>query len=763
MSDKKEDFALYHPVKNEEARKRLGIKAGFFWITAKKLSVAVSRCIAAMDDKGYDEDDFKKPVRVNFPVVNDLPPEGVFDTDFCNRYEKGGDDGLTMVLIPGAVPVDQFHAQNKETPNNTGADAGRADDETGEVPEDHTETFGNEDNAVKPGDLPAYAYNVNGELMEEVSKEANQPVVRMSERHRILSQFILNDAFSHHVTPEQLAEVSRLELDMSNSYIQDMLLACHNVPAILKLDTPNLWKFTDAFKRIFPQDKQHTLHLMMNFAQAFSDTEYIDRGLLVKEWQKGNRVSRITRNASGANAGGGIKTDRNPDYTHTLETLDYEIAAATLPMDFDIYNIPLSIHRRTKEIIAKRESSWKEWSAALRATPGILDYSRAAIFALIRGTSSELVKYPGRLRAYINASLTESNHEKPTEEILVAARQINSAAVTLEAVKGAIDGHKETLIPDGVGEEYAVVGKKLIAEARSRTEQPGIENLGNGVFSLENLVNTPPAQPLSVVDQLRQHSAEEKMNGDIKEEIASDVQMEESGNDETKAGIEVPPGETATSPDESTDSVGEQTDTLNNETAHQNIGQISDKLYSHLMVDLETMGDKPNAPVVSIGAVFFDPSTGDTGAEFYKVVSLESAMACGGKPDASTIIWWMKQSSEARSAIVMDDAIPLDDALLQLNDFIAENAANGPASVQVWGNGASFDNVILRDSYARTGIDYPCKYWNDRDVRTMVELGKAVGINPRDDIRFEGDMHNALSDARHQAKYVSVIWQRLAA
>lgn len=122
MSDKKEDFALYCPVKNEEARKRLGIKAGFFWVTVKKLSVAVSRCITAMDDKGYDEDDFKKPVRVNFPVVNDLPPEGVFDTEFCNRYEKGGDDGITMMQIPGAVPADQFHEKPVETPYTSTAD-----------------------------------------------------------------------------------------------------------------------------------------------------------------------------------------------------------------------------------------------------------------------------------------------------------------------------------------------------------------------------------------------------------------------------------------------------------------------------------------------------------------------------------------------------------------------------------------------------------------------------------------------------------------
>ncbi|EMW6552618.1 3'-5' exoribonuclease [Citrobacter werkmanii] len=148
------------------------------------------------------------------------------------------------------------------------------------------------------------------------------------------------------------------------------------------------------------------------------------------------------------------------------------------------------------------------------------------------------------------------------------------------------------------------------------------------------------------------------------------------------------------------------------------------------MVDLETMGSGPDAPIVSIGAVYFDPSTGNTGAEFYQVVSLESSMSFGMKPDASTIQWWLKQSSEARSAILVDEAMGLRETLELLADFIAENAANGSHTVQLWG-------------------------------RTMVELGKSVGINPRFDIPFEGDMHNALSDARHQVKYVSAIWQRL--
>ncbi|HCJ6320728.1 TPA: 3'-5' exoribonuclease [Citrobacter sedlakii] len=713
----------------------------YCWFSAKSDSRAEREILNILEDAGVEVGrgaDHQLPIRTNWLVVDDLPDEGALDDTWCDRYELA-DDGISWIKIVSdntgntekAAVTDESQDDNSET-----------------IAEDDVSTQQHHDKGEEDGNPP---------VPPELTVVATMPF-----RHRILAQFLTDNEYVYHVDVAQKKAIIALEMDTDNSYVQNILLAAENVELFKKAPEIDIHRVVSAAKQVFPANgKIPDLATVIQFFTAWFNTEHIDRGLLVKEWSKGNRVSCIQKTSCGANAGGGIKTDRNPDYTHTLETLDYEIAAATLPMDFDIYNIPLSIHRRTKEIIAKRESPWKEWSAALRATPGILDYSRASIFALIRGTSSELVKFPGRLRAYINASLTESNHEKPTEEILVAARQINSAAVTLEAVKGAIDGHKETLIPDGVGEEYAVVGKKLITEARSRTEQPGIENLGNGVFSLENLDNTPPAQPLSVVDQLRQHSAEEKMNGDKKKEIASDVQMEESGNDETKAGIEVPPGETATSPDESTDSVGEQTDTLNNETVHQNIGQNSDKLYSHLMVDLETMGNKPNAPVVSIGAIFFDPSTGDTGAEFYKVVSLESAMSYGGVPDASTIIWWMKQSSEARSAIVMDDSIRLDDALHQLNDFIAENTANGPEIMQVWGNGASFDNVILRESYVRTGIDCPWKFRNDRDVRTMVEIGKAVGINPRYDIKFEGDMHNALSDARHQVKYVSVIWQRL--
>ncbi|EFU7264401.1 exonuclease [Escherichia coli] len=179
------------------------------------------------------------------------------------------------------------------------------------------------------------------------------------------------------------------------------------------------------------------------------------------------------------------------------------------------------------------------------------------------------------------------------------------------------------------------------------------------------------------------------------------------------------------------------------------------RLWHHLMIDLETMGKNPDAPINALAGKFFDPATGEMGPEFSKTIDLETA---GGVIDRDTIKWWLKQSREAQSAILTDE-IPLDDALLQLREFIDENS--GEFFVQVWGNGANFDNVILRRSYERQEIPCPWRYTNDRDVRTIVALGLVMDFDARSVITFEGERHNALHDARYQAKYVSAIWQKL--
>ncbi|WDC04797.1 exonuclease [Escherichia albertii] len=205
----------------------------------------------------------------------------------------------------------------------------------------------------------------------------------------------------------------------------------------------------------------------------------------------------------------------------------------------------------------------------------------------------------------------------------------------------------------------------------------------------------------------------------------------------------------------SSDETGETANPLIPVNGHHKYISTSNRMWTHMMIDLETMGKNPDAAVISIGAIFFDPQTGDIGPEFSKTIDLDTA---GGVIDRDTVKWWLKQSREAQSAILADE-IPLDDALLQLREFIDENS--GEFFVQVWGNGTSFDNVILRRSYERQGIPCPWHYCNDRDVRTIVELGGAMDFDARTAIPFEGERHNALDDARYQAKYVSAIWQKL--
>ncbi|EFB4362425.1 exonuclease [Escherichia coli] len=228
---------------------------------------------------------------------------------------------------------------------------------------------------------------------------------------------------------------------------------------------------------------------------------------------------------------------------------------------------------------------------------------------------------------------------------------------------------------------------------------------------------------------------------------------------EEMEGAEHPHKENAGSyQDHASDSeTGETADPLIAVNGHHVITSTS-RVWYHLMIDLETMGKKSNAPIVVIGAVFFDPQTGEIGPTFYIVISLVDAMDTGAVPDGSTIEWWLAQSSEARSAILVDQ-VKLVDALIQFREFI--NEYSDEKFVQVWGNGATFDNTILRTSYERLNIPCPWCYYNDRDVRTIVELGKTIGFDARTVIPFEGVRHHALDDARHQAKYVTATIQKL--
>ncbi|EAA8395629.1 DNA breaking-rejoining protein [Salmonella enterica] len=367
MSENKEDFALHCLVKNEEARKRLGIKAGFFWTTAKKLSVAVSRCIAAMDDKGYDEDDFKKPVRVNLPVVNDLPPEGVFDTEFCNRYEKGGEDGKTMILIPGAA-------------------SGGTD----------TEKDSNND--------------------ECQDCEVSVATLPLPQRFlHIFTYAAADKKYLHHATRAQRRHITVLEMEQENSYIQNLLMGIRDIARLEKQDNADMLRLTDAIKTVFSVTKNHQPREFKNFISAWLDTEHIDRGLLVKEWVKGNRVSHITRTASGANAGGGNLTDRGESFVHDQASLERDVAMGVLAraMDVDIYNPHPAHEKRIDEIIAENKPPFSVFRDKFIAMPGGRDYSRAIVVASVKEAPIGIEVIPAHVTEYLNKVLTETDHTNP--------------------------------------------------------------------------------------------------------------------------------------------------------------------------------------------------------------------------------------------------------------------------------------------------------------------------------------------------------------
>ena len=165
----------------------------------------------------------------------------------------------------------------------------------------------------------------------------------------------------------------------------------------------------------------------------------------------------------------------------------------------------------------------------------------------------------------------------------------------------------------------------------------------------------------------------------------------------------------------------------------------------HIMIDIETMGTRPNAPILSIGACRFTPEAiEDT---FYRRINLQSSVDAGGIIDADTLLWWLKQSDAARLEITQPDTT-LRSALEDFATWVTRDQ-----DLQgVWGNGASFDNVLLTEAYKRLGMSAPWPFRLDRCYRTIKNQLPAPYVQ-------EGEAHNALDDAVAQTKHLIHIWE----
>ncbi|WP_268056281.1 RecE family exodeoxyribonuclease [Citrobacter sp. W5] len=498
-----------------KATQKSGKQDAVVWFTAKTEARANLQLDVALEDAGIETGrgkDYAKPIRTDFPVVDDLPEEGEVDFTWCDRYELAEDQRTWNVKQQA------------------------------------------EDESVDDADT-----EVSTEEQSQPSEQPNLIVIAtLPFRQRVLAQFIGDGEYLYHIDAGQKNEIVRLEMDTDDAYVQNLLLAAENVEAFKKAIEHDIHKVVNAVKKVFPVDgKKPELATVIQFLTVWFKTEYIDRGLLVKEWQKGNRVAQIQRTDVKTNAGGGNKTDRNPELVHTLDTLDIDIALATLPMDFNIYDIPGGVFRRAKEIVAKNESPFKEWSVALRKRAGILDYSRAAIFALIRSAEENTHHFPELLSRYINKNLTETDHQHPTEETLAAA------------------GH----VPEKSWENE--INEKVAAEQKAVAEQPKIASMGNGVFSIDGLMG----------DQQTQTHTDDR--SPVNEDTTSHVQMEETVSDEEQTGDEVQSGESSLETGEES-YTGQQADvSQNTDSVAQNSDSVNQTDPLATQTEPETQSDEP--------------------------------------------------------------------------------------------------------------------------------------------------------------------------
>ena len=175
--------------------------------------------------------------------------------------------------------------------------------------------------------------------------------------------------------------------------------------------------------------------------------------------------------------------------------------------------------------------------------------------------------------------------------------------------------------------------------------------------------------------------------------------------------------------------------------------------FTHLMLDIETLGTESNSAILSIAAVEFDLASGETGKTFYEKIDLQSCLESGLKINASTLKWWMNQEKSVLAEAFPDNSKSITSTLLKFRRFCLGK------DYHVWGNSARFDCGIVADAFRATGVSNtpPWDFRKERCLRTLVSFAPEV----KQEHRFEGVLHNALDDCLNQISIASKVWSKL--
>ncbi len=176
-------------------------------------------------------------------------------------------------------------------------------------------------------------------------------------------------------------------------------------------------------------------------------------------------------------------------------------------------------------------------------------------------------------------------------------------------------------------------------------------------------------------------------------------------------------------------------------------------------IDLETLGTRCTAPILSIGVQQFDIDTGKLGGTLYLEVDIDSAIR-SGRVQGDTLSWWVTKNKNAQRVFAKSEAkLHLATALAELTTWMRSKSF----APRVWGNGATFDISILEYAYdhGAVGLKEPWHFMNVRDLRTLVDAAKTLADFDKSLVASVGAAHNALDDATYQANIAHAAWAAL--
>ncbi|MFJ3266084.1 RecE family exodeoxyribonuclease [Serratia liquefaciens] len=340
-----------------KAKLKSGKPSLFIWFEAKNDARAKRDLENHIEDAELDPADYFKPVRTNYPVVDDLPPEAEFYDKWCDRYAL--DENLSWQVIPGTAGK-QMQAQEKPVSDELSVKTGaNTDTQTAQLP-------------ANDGDFPSH------------SQEPRAYFAKMSADTRAVAVLLHNfNVIDTVLTKSQMKTVVNTALSGDVPYIANMLQALR-VPAVSCMDPERFAAFVSGVARRYEEsDPESTFNNIRKYVeQLLQPAPVADETVTKTVYKRG--------------------------YTQTYDALDREIACALWVGDVNFENIAGEIDRWAQKKIKNDDEDFKRWSMALRSAPNILKYSRETIFGVIRNVpSSDTYHFPDTLRRWIERYLSE--------------------------------------------------------------------------------------------------------------------------------------------------------------------------------------------------------------------------------------------------------------------------------------------------------------------------------------------------------------------